>query len=738
MKTYIIGSGYLSSEIKKKFSSCYIYSASNFLNIIDEINKISLNSKVNLIINSFYSVKELNKIKSYNFFFKKSITEISSILDKINYKIINKIIYTSSSSVYGSIDNKIELDDPNNRYIYSSLKLTSETLFKNYCNKHNIKLDICRVFNIYGNKDNFSIISKLISKKKNKKIKVNNNGLSIRDFIHVKDVVNIYKKLLRIKNSGYYDLGTGKGVKIIDIINSLKINKKYLIFSKKKTNEIQESIADTTSLKKEIKRYKFNRLENFLKVRKLSFKRKNNNNYLENNLIGSIIYGAGYSGLKLAAQLSNFDKNNVSYLVDDNVKKIGSIQNNIEVISFEDLKNLSKRTKIRNIIIAIPSLKQNEKVKLIKKLIPICSSISSLPEKNYFKDKSIEVDDINEISLEELFDQKNLVFRESSLNKFNNQTILVTGGAGSIGSELCRQLNRSNFKKMIILDHSEFNIYRLSQTLSGKKIKLVLGDIKDQNLISKIIINEKVNFVFHAAAYKHVKFLEKNIIGAVKNNILGTLAVLKSLESKKINFIFISTDKAVNPKTILGITKRASEMIINHYSTKKFYEKCNFSVVRFGNVIGSDGSALPYFLNQIKKDLPILLTDKKMERYFMTIKEACSLVLQSCSINTKNKILFLDMGKPVKILNVIKKIFQTYKKPYQKLKIKIMGNKYNEKLSEKLTYRKKIKKTQIKKIFSIEDPLPKKNYDIILQKLQKNIDNQSNNSLMKILTNLIK
>lgn len=738
MKTYIIGSGYLSSELKRKLSNSFIYNARDFLDVVDEINKTSFDTKVNLIINSFYSVKKLNKIDSYNFFFKKSIIEISSILDKINSKIINKIIYTSSSSVYGSIDNKIKLDDPNNRYIYSSLKLTSETLFKNYCNKYNISLDICRIFNIYGNKDNFSIISKLISKKINKRIKINNNGSSIRDFIHIDDIVKIYKKLLDIKSSGCYDLGTGKGVKIIDIINSLKINKKYLSFSKKKTNEIHESIANTYNLENEINRYKFKKLEKFLKVKNLNFKIKNKNNYLENNLIGSIIYGAGYSGLKLARQLNNFDKNSISYLVDDDVAKIGTVQNNIEVISFEDLKNLSKRITIRNIIIAIPSLKQKEKVKLIKKLIPISSSISSLPEKDYFKDKRIEADDVNEISLEELFDQKNLVFKHSSLNRFNNKTILITGGAGSIGSELCKQLNRSNFKKMIILDHSEFNIYRLSQTLNRKKIELVLGDIKDQNLISKIIVNEKVNFIFHAAAYKHVKFLEKNIISAIKNNILGTVSVLKSLESKKVNFVFISTDKAVNPKTILGITKRVSEIIINYYSTKKFYEKSTFSIVRFGNVIGSDGSALPYFLTQIKKDLPILLTDKKMERYFMTIKEACSLVLQSCSINTKNKILFLDMGRPVRIMNIIKKIHQVYKKPNQKLKIKIIGNKYNEKLSEKLSFRKKIKKTKIKKIFSIEDPLPKKNYDILLDKLQNNINHQSQNSLMKIVTNLMK
>ncbi len=739
IKTYILGTGFLSNNLQKKINNSEILSANKFLNKINLIN-IKKN-KINLIINSFYSSKKLNETSSFKNFTKKSLLDISEIFDKANPNLIKKIVYTSSSSVYGSINSKITINDQNNRYLYSSFKLAAETMLKNYCNKNDIYLDICRVFNMYGNEDNFSIISKLILLKNNliKKIEINNNGQSVRDFIHVNDVAKIYQKLLIIKNSGIYDIGTGKGAKIIDIIKSLNIKDNKIFFKKNKTIEIEDSIANLNNLKKRIKNPKFIDLKNFLKVKKkIIYKESSNKNYFEKNLIGSVIYGAGFSGIKLSSQLIDYDKNSVSYFIDDDLKKIGKKINNIEVISFDKLKIISEDTNIRNIIIAIPSLKSHEKLKIIKKLIPISPSISSLPSKKYFRNKDIKVDDINKISLEELFDQKSLEFEQTELEKFKNKIILVTGGAGSIGTEICKQLNKSNAKKIIILDHSEFNIYRLSQMITGKKIQLILGDIKDQKFISNIILNKKVDYIFHTAAYKHVKFLERNILSAIKNNIIGTISILRAIKFKKIKFIFISTDKAVNPKTILGITKRASEIIIRFIFSKKGYEKSKFSIVRFGNVIGSDGSALPYFLKQIQKDLPILLTDKKMERYFMTIREACNLVLKTCSLYSGNKILFLDMGKPIKIINLIEKLFEAYKKPNQKLKIKIIGNKFNEKISEKLTYRRKIKKTSIKKIFSIEDILPKKNYEMLINKLEKNIDYKSQNTLMKIVNNLIR
>jgi len=727
IKTYIIGTGYLSDELIKELPNSKIFSAKCFIRELPQINKSK--EKFNLIINSFYSSKKLNNLYSYKVFVDKSLSEIADVFDKINAKNILKILYTSSSSVYGSINEKIKVSDQNNRYIYSSLKLSSEIMVKNFSNKFKINFDICRIFNLYGNDDNFSIISKLksISKNNNEKITVFNNGQSVRDFIHVNDVVKIYKKLISKRGSDIIDVGTGKGLKIIEIINNLNIPNKKIFFKKNKMNEIQESIANKKKLIKKINFTKFKLVENFLKIKKkLDYESKIKLNVIENILPGSIIYGAGYSGTILSKQLIDFNIEKISYFVDDDPEKKGKIINNIKIISFKELNKLNEKINIRNIIIAIPSLSNENKNRLIKKLLPITQSISILPEKNYYKLKKINFNDLNEVSLDEFFNKNET--KTPNLKNFKNKNILVTGGAGSIGSEISKQLVNYSPKKIIILDNSEYNIYRFTKKINEKKIKIILGDIKDYELIKKIITKNKIDYVFHAAAYKHVKFLEENIFSAFKNNILGTYSVLKAISGKKINFIFISTDKAVKPKNILGITKRIGELLIHFTFLERDYKNSNYFIVRFGNVIGSDGSALPYFLNQIKKDLPITLTDKKMERYFMSIKEACNLVLQSTTLKNKNSIFFLDMGKPIKILDIIKKMYEVYKKPNQKIKITISGNKYNEKISEKLTLDSKIQKTKVKKIFYVKDKLPKKNlfnryYEkIVLSKNQKSLN----------------
>ena len=197
-KTYLIGTGYLSSKISKKIKNSKIYSSRKFIAEVKNINKT--NQKFNLIINAFYSARKLNNLRKYKFFVEKSLLNLSEILDKTNPQLINKILYTSSSSVYGSLGGKIGAKDKNNRYIYSSLKISAENLVKNYCNKNKVLFDICRVFNLYGLNDGFSIVSKLKElSEKNLKIKIYNNGESTRDFIHVDDVVLIYKKLLKKK-----------------------------------------------------------------------------------------------------------------------------------------------------------------------------------------------------------------------------------------------------------------------------------------------------------------------------------------------------------------------------------------------------------------------------------------------------------------------------------------------------------------------------------------------------------
>jgi FlaA1/EpsC-like NDP-sugar epimerase len=316
---------------------------------------------------------------------------------------------------------------------------------------------------------------------------------------------------------------------------------------------------------------------------------------------------------------------------------------------------------------------------------------------------------------------------------------LITGGAGSIGKEITRQIAKSNPKEIVVLDHSELNIYRTNKDLKDYNIKLILGDIKDENLVNSLIEKYKIDYIYHAAAYKHVKFLEENIHSAVKNNIIGTYNLIKAVKGRKIKFIFISTDKAVNPKNILGITKRIGEQLTQIVFSKNDYKNAKFFILRFGNVIGSDGSALPLFLNQIKNDQTISLTNKNMSRYFMSIKEACNLVLQSSVSKYKNKTFFLDMGKPIKILNIIKKMFKVYAKKDQKLKIEIIGNKFNEKISEKLFYKHKVNRTSIKKVFTVRDQISNKEKFLNdLQKIISKINLLNDHNLKTSLNNLLK
>ena len=195
-------------------------------------------------------------------------------------------------------------------------------------------------------------------------------------------------------------------------------------------------------------------------------------------------------------------------------------------------------------------------------------NISSLPTKKFYRNNKINIDDINEISLEEILNKQIIDSTYKNLDIFKNKSILVTGGAGSIGTEISKQLLNSKLKKLVVLDHSEFNIYRLNQKINSKKMKIILGNIQDTKLVKNIIDEDKVDFIFHAAAYKHVKFLENNVYTAVQNNIFGTYSLLQAIKNKKIHFTFISTDKAVKPKNVLGITKRIGEILINHFSKK--------------------------------------------------------------------------------------------------------------------------------------------------------------------------
>ena len=731
MINIILGTGYLSKNLNKKIQNSKIYSSNELIENIKLVNNLK---KYNLIINSFYSSQELNNFKSYEKFINKSFLEVSKVLDLIDPRKVNKIIYTSSSAVYGSIIDNSELKDNFNRNLYSFAKLYCENLIKNFCNKHNKNFIIARVFNCYGEKNKFSILNKILFAFKNKKkMVIYNEGRAIRDFINVNDVGKIYNLLLKEFKQGTYDIGTGQGIKIIDLLNEIKFPKNKIIFKKTNNQEIDYSVANINNFKKKIRHIKFYPIENFFKIKnKKLFKYKSKDtNKLIPQVNNVIIYGAGYAGKKLAKKILKNEKENLTYFVDDDLKKIGKYIFNKKVISFKQLIIAKKKLNIDKILIAIPSLKYAEKSKLYEKLFPLSSSISSLPSKEYFRNKSINLNDLVDINVEEILNREIFQISKKYMEKYQEQTVLITGGGGSIGSEICKQLQKSYVKKIIIIDNSEYNLYTLKQNYTDKKIITYLNDINDTKFVRRLIINNKVNFIFHAAAYKHVELLEENQGSAIKNNFIGTLSVLKAIKGLNVNLSIISTDKAVYPKNLLGITKRASEIIALNYGSLINFKNSKINIVRFGNVFGSKGSAIETFVNQIKNQKDITLTSYNMKRYFMSISEACNLVIQSAVLGYRNKIFTLEMGKQIKIFSLIKKILKFYNIKDDTIKIKVIGPKPGEKISEKLSFSKKKLKTKIPKLYiSIEKNIKIKNLDEKLKKIEKLIMNYKINKAL--------
>ena len=741
MKTIILGKrSFLSKKLAGKLQTSILLNYSDFEKFISK-NK----NNFNLIINSFYPSSKISKIDSFNEFYEQSIGRLSYILDKVNPKRINKIIYSSSASIYGSINDLHYENDNNNRTLYSSAKLLNEALLNNFCQKKNIQLVIARVFNMYGSNEDFSIIHKLLVAIKNKKkIIIYNKGEAVRDFIHVDDVCEIYLKLLQTKQSAIYDVGSGQGTKISDIIKFLKIPASKIIYKKNKFTEINHSIANIYRLNDTIKKKPFIQIENFLKKEtsnKLNGKihnkiNKEYPNTINNNLNGSIIYGCGFAGKKIANKLIKLNKNNVSYFVDDDLSLIGKKYLDKKIISKKELLSISKKNIISNIIIAIPSITHDRLMSLYTSLLPVTLNISTLPnKKNLLTSNQVAIEDLKKLDLGDIIKRKIFDIKNSSIKDFKNKSILVTGGAGSIGSELSKQLLKSHPKKLLIVDNSEYSLFKIKEQLGLKKnIKYILLDINHQKHIEKIIKENQVQYIFHAAAYKHVNFLEENLISAVKNNILATLSLLKSIKNTNINLTIISTDKAVEPKNILGMTKRASEIITLTMSKANEYKQSKISVVRFGNVFGSAGSAVEIFKKQIINDLPVTLTDIKMQRFFMSIREACNLVLQASRLKYSSSIFVLEMGKPIKIIDIINKIFNLMQRKNQKLKINIIGKFKSEKINEKLS-NNRLRNTTVKDINIINDKIL--NIKII-EKFLNDLEFSLNNLNEKKTFNLLK
>ena len=410
----------------------------------------------------------------------------------------------------------------------------------------------------------------------------------------------------------------------------------------------------------------------------------------ENQPIRTLVVGAGDGG-NLFINTVEEKKINIEIvgIIDQDPNKLGSFIRSYKVLGDRnDIPRLVEELNVEQVTIAIPSLSGRDR----EAIVAICKSVgvpvNNMPSIEDIFSGDVTVSDFQEIDIADLLGRPEVVLNQEELNTyFEGKTILVTGAGGSIGSELCRQIIRFSPKRLLLVGHGENSIYLIHRELQaayGDTVELVpiIADIQDRNLIFDIMATYQPNVVYHAAAHKHVPLMEYNPHEAVKNNIFGTKNVAEAAKAANVEkFVMISTDKAVNPPNVMGATKRVAEMIVTGLNESG---KTQFAAVRFGNVLGSRGSVVPVFKDQVKKGGPVTVTDFRMTRYFMTIPEASRLVIQAGHLAKGGEIFILDMGEPVQILELARKVILLSGHTEEEIGIVESGIRPGEKLYEEL------------------------------------------------------
>ncbi|GMQ23428.1 nucleoside-diphosphate sugar epimerase/dehydratase [Algoriphagus sp. oki45] len=435
-------------------------------------------------------------------------------------------------------------------------------------------------------------------------------------------------------------------------------------------------------------------------------------------LRNAIIFGAGEAGI-IAQEAINRDSKsllNVVAFFDDDPKKEGkNIDGKRIYRGLDNLEKLSKEQNVKDLIIAVRYLSVSRKKQIIDECLRLNVSVSMVPPVDQWINGGLTAGEIREIKIEDLLSREPIVLDNPRIEEdIAGKVVLVTGAAGSIGSELCRQISYYHPKELILLDIAESPLYDIEQEFKQNyptcPIKIILGDVRNKRKMTEVFREFRPQVVFHAAAYKHVPMMENYPEEAIHANVIGTkiLADLSVL-AKAEKFVFVSTDKAVNPTNVMGASKRAAEMYVQ--ALNEFLEKnhrqphTKFITTRFGNVLGSNGSVIPLFKKQNEQGGPITVTHPDITRYFMTIPEACQLVLEAGVMGEGGEIYVFDMGEPVKILDLAKKMIQlSGKKVDQDIKIVFTGLREGEKLFEellndfetvKITHHPKIKIAQV-------------------------------------------
>ncbi len=469
----------------------------------------------------------------------------------------------------------------------------------------------------------------------------------------------------------------------------------------------------------------------------------------------ALIYGAGAAGAQLSASLGLNNSYQIIGFLDDNVNLQGRELSGYAIYNPKDAKYLIEKFSINEILIAMPSVSKGKKSSLIREFTGLGIKILQMPTLNEIHRGIKQIESLKEIEIEDLLQRESVAPNYDLIKKeIYGKTICVTGAGGSIGSELCLQILQYSPKRIILIELSELNLYEIEIKLKKEypeiknNIHSFLGSVKDKLFVESIFKKYNIDLIFHAAAYKHVPLLEMNPLQAINNNIFTTYNLCKLSKKYLVkHMVLISTDKAVRPTNVMGATKRVAEMIVQGHAKVSKNDKENlidnnhtsFSIVRFGNVLGSSGSVVPRFQKQINDGGPITLTHREIIRYFMSIKEAVELVLQAASIEKNGDILLLDMGDPIKIIDLARQMIElngyTIKdkdNPQGEIKIIEIGLRPGEKLYEELLIDKNSQKTSHPLIYrGIESAPGLDEIEKTLGILEKELNlNNKENSLM--------
>ncbi|HFH3182093.1 polysaccharide biosynthesis protein [Pseudomonas aeruginosa] len=425
------------------------------------------------------------------------------------------------------------------------------------------------------------------------------------------------------------------------------------------------------------------------------------------------IYGAGAAGNQLVAALRLGRAMRPVAFIDDDKQIANRVIAGLRVYTAKHIRQMIDETGAQEVLLAIPSATRARRREILESLEPFPLHVRSMPGFMDLASGRVKVDDLQEVDIADLLRRDSVAPRKELLERcIRGQVVMVTGAGGSIGSELCRQIMSCSPSVLILFEHSEYNLYSIHQELE-RRIKReslsvnllpILGSVRNPERLVDVMRTWKVNTVYHAAAYKHVPIVEHNIAEGVLNNVIGTLhAVQAAVQVGVQNFVLISTDKAVRPTNVMGSTKRLAEMVLQALSNESapvlfgdrkdvhHVNKTRFTMVRFGNVLGSSGSVIPLFREQIKRGGPVTVTHPSITRYFMTIPEAAQLVIQAGSMGQGGDVFVLDMGPPVKILELAEKMIhlsglsvRSERSPHGDIAIEFSGLRPGEKLYEEL------------------------------------------------------